>query len=386
MDHPAAETEQDAIRRFLALREGLRSQGLTTEVEAIKDWLPCVRDPRMAGEMAKLLGFYWLRRGRYAEAIEFSERAVANLPLDADVAYNVIFALFQSQRWDDVVARAKQALETHPNYFEFCNILSATLGALDRLDEAHEYGTRSLCLKDAIARGPAFDLSRVPVPPFDPADPRRNIIAFSLFGADPRYTEGAILNARAARFIYLGWTCRFYIDDSVPRPVVQALSAEGAQVMSVNGLPSDTYGTLWRFLVANDNEVSRYIIRDADSVVNIRESVAVDEWLQSNRHFHLMRDHYDHSELVLAGMWGGVRGALPALVPAIRAWLANARQLPGKTTDQVFLREFLWPTIRQSVLAHDSQFGFGETRDFPSVGRLPPGFWVGCDGRKMFGR
>ena len=217
-----------------------------------------------------------------------------------------------------------------------CNILSATLGALDRLDEEHEYGTRSLCLKDAVAREPAFDLSRVPVPPFDSADPRRNIIAFSLYGADPCYTEGAILNARAARFIYLGWTCRFYIDDSVPRPVVQGLSGEGAQVMSVNGLPSATYGTLWRFLVANDDEVSRYIIRDADSVVNIRESVAVDEWLQSNRHFHLMRDHYDHSELVLAGMWGGVRGALPALVPAIRTWLANARQVPGKTTTRYF--------------------------------------------------
>ena len=113
MDDPAADTEQDAIRRFLALREGLRSQGLTTEVEAIKDWLPQVRDPRMIGEMAKLLGFYWLRRGRYAEAIEFSERAAATL-LDADVAYNVIFAQFQSQRWDDVVARAKQALEIHP--------------------------------------------------------------------------------------------------------------------------------------------------------------------------------------------------------------------------------------------------------------------------------
>ena len=386
MDDPAAETEQDAIRRFLALRERLHSQGLTAEIEAINDWLPRVRDQRMAAEMAKLLGFYWLRQGRYAEAIEFSERAAINLPLDADVAYNVIFALFQSQRWVDVVARAKQALETHPNNFEFCNILSATLGALDRLDEAHEYGTRSLRLKDAIAREPAFDLSRVPVPPFDPAAPRRNIIAFSLFGADRRYTEGAMMNVRAARFIYLGWTCRFYIDDSVPHPVVQALSAEGAQVVSVTGLPSETYGTLWRFLVANDSEVSRYIIRDADSVVNIRESVAVDEWLQSNRHFHLMRDHYDHSELILAGMWGGVRGALPPLVPAIRAWLANSRQLPGKTTDQVFLRECLWPTVRQSVLAHDSQFAFGETRDFPSVGRLPPGFWVGCDGRKMFAR
>ena len=86
MDNSAAATEQAAIRRFLALCEGLRSQGLTAEIEAIKNWLPLVRNLRMAGEMAKLLGFYWLLRGRYAEAIEFSERAAANLPLDADVA------------------------------------------------------------------------------------------------------------------------------------------------------------------------------------------------------------------------------------------------------------------------------------------------------------
>ena len=45
-----------------------------------------------------------------------------------------------------------------------------------------------------------------------------------------------------------------------------------------------------------------YWVRDADSVVNVREKVAVEEWLASTRHFHLMRDHYDHSELVLAGM------------------------------------------------------------------------------------
>ncbi len=156
--------------------------------------------------------------------------------------------------------------------------------------------------------------------------------------------------------------------------------------MSVNGLPSDTYGTLWRFLVANDNEVSRYIIRDADSVVNIRESVAVDECSNPTATSTLCATTMTTRSLVLAGMWGGVRGALPALVPAIRAWLANARQLPGRQPTEVFLREFLWPTIRQSVLAHDSRFGFGETRDIPSVGRLPPGFWVGCDGRKMFGR
>ena len=192
-----------------------------------------------------------------------------------------------------------QALGDH---FEFHNILSTTLGALGRTDEGRGFGTQALILKDAGATAPAFDLTHVPVPPFDASDRRRNIIAFCLFGANPRYTDGAVLNVRAARFLYLGWTCRFYVDDSVPQPIVQTLMDEGAQVMAVRGLPSEPYGTFWRFLVADDPDVTRFLVRDADSVVNVREKVAVEEWLASTRHFHLMRDHYDHSELVLAGM------------------------------------------------------------------------------------
>ena len=188
-----------------------------------------------------------------------------------------------------------------------------------------------------------------------------------------------MLNARAARFLYPGWTCRFYVDASVPAAAIQGVTAEGAQVLRVRGMPAEPYGTLWRFLVADDPQVDRFILRDADSLLNTRERVAVDEWLDSGRHFHVMRDHYDHSELVLAGMWGGVRGALPPMLPSIRTWSTAQRQVIGRTADQEFLRAHLWPTIRQSVLTHDSQFAFGERRDFPTVGRLPPDCWVGCD-------
>jgi hypothetical protein len=55
----------------------------------------------------------------------------------------------------------------------------------------------------------------------------------------------------------------------------------------------------------------------------------------------------------------------------------------GRTADQEFLREALWPSIRQSVLTHDSQFAFGEACDFPAAGRLPPDCWVGCDWSRM---
>lgn len=69
--------------------------------------------------------------------------------------------------------------------------------------------------------------------PFSP-NPQENIIAFSLFGANPRYCETSILNTKLAQEIYPEWTCRFYVDESVPELVQQRLQANGAQVVHVS--------------------------------------------------------------------------------------------------------------------------------------------------------
>ena len=239
MSSTGTDADQHATQRFLALRERVRQHGLIDDIASLEPDIDLVQDPRIKGEMARLLGFFWLRRGNLTRAVELCDVANTALGGDPDAAYNAIFGQFQAGHWADVEARAKAACERWSDHFEFPNILSTTLGALGRTKEARGFGTRALILKDAGATATAFDLARVPVPPFDPSDPRRNIIAFSLFGTDPRYTDGAVLNARAARFLYLGWTCRFYVDDSVPQAILQTLMAEGAQVMAVRGLPSE---------------------------------------------------------------------------------------------------------------------------------------------------
>ena len=42
--------------------------------------------------------------------------------------------------------------------------------------------------------------------------------------------------------------------------------------------------------------------RDSDSLLNIREKKAVDEWIKSDKSFHIMRDHKYHKTRILAGM------------------------------------------------------------------------------------
>jgi hypothetical protein len=117
------------------------------------------------------------------------------------------------------------------------------------------------------------------------------------------------------------------------------------------------------------------LIRDADSIINTKERVAVDAWLASDKHFHIMRDFYSHTEVILAGMWGGVAGVLPPLEELRSEFEPDAG--PTSTYDQIFLREMIWPTVRQSVLVHDSLYEVLGGQPFPPYGRLAPNRHVG---------
>ena len=60
--------------------------------------------------------------------------------------------------------------------------------------------------------------------------------------------------------------------------------------------------TIWRFLPGGYNTV--FISRDADARINIREEIAMREWIHSTYTFSRMFDNMGHSNPFLAGMWG----------------------------------------------------------------------------------
>lgn len=136
---------------------------------------------------------------------------------------------------------------------------------------------------------------------------------------------------------------------------------------------------MWRFEVIGEPQVARFLVRDADSLINTQERAAVDEWLASDRYFHVMRDWYTNTDLILAGLWGGVGGVLPPLkqlAARFKPFRMNTRNY-----DQDFLRMAVWPTVRRSCLTHDGYFDCLDSKPFPPWGRLPPGAHVGQDWR-----
>ena len=229
---------------------------------------------------------------------------------------------------------------------------------LGNTKEGQRYGALSLKLKDQQnAIKPAWPLPSVTPPAFTP-DPSVNIVAYSLYGSNPRYCEGAVLNCHAVARLLPGWSCRFYHDQSVPDDVLLRLRRAGAQLLLVNdGVKKQIPPLMWRNLVVDSPEVHRFLLRDADAVVSEREKICVDAWLRSPFWFHLIRDWGTHSELMLAGLWGGCSGVIPDMRQEIIRYMSPGNRSPSHH-DQHFLRECLWPTVRQSVLSHDSQFDF----------------------------
>jgi hypothetical protein len=206
----------------------------------------------------------------------------------------------------------------------------------------------------------------------------QNIIAYSLWGNNPRYIVPLLENLTLAPHLFPAWTIRAYVDSSVPEDVLGRLKRGGADIVdkSSEGEAPFYARLLWRFEVVNDPSVRRFLVRDADSLLTVKERVAVDAWLASDTYFHLMRDFCTHTDLMLAGLWGGVANVLPDLKELWRAY--RSPTLLGRTADQRFLADMVWPTVSQSCLIHDSIFtGCLGSIAFPPHGALLPGHHVG---------
>lgn len=315
------------------------------------------------------------RAGDLLTALQLAQQAHGIIPDNPAPLSDMAACCIGLERYADAAVHAEKALQRQPTHINALDAAAHAFGMLDKVEKMTHYGRKALELRDAQytaqpAQPPIDPATFAPLPPPPSAATKtKNIIAMSLYGAQPKYCEMAIANAEYAPTVYPHWTLRVYVDGSVPQHVVQRLLAFNAQVVRVTTEHEKMVGTMWRFLALDDRYLHRVLFRDADSFVTEAEAAAVAEWVASDKHFHAMRDSCTHTELLLAGMWGAVSGALTtqqSMQAQITAYLMRHDADKGyHFADQFFLRECLWCTVRQSLMQHDSLFGFLHSKAFP---------------------
>jgi hypothetical protein len=182
-------------------------------------------------------------------------------------------------------------------------------------------------------------------------------LSFSLWGDKPLYNVGTIRNAELWKTIYPDWQMIVYYDNSVPVDTITKLKE--LDVITIDMTGQNIYGCFWRFLVSNNNDCEYAIFRDSDSRVSEREKLAVDEWINSGKSLHVMRDHPAHgipygnnSIGILAGMWG-IKGNIYNFTHSINEFIKGKNDYYG--IDQSFLK-IIYSLYENDNTTHDDFF------------------------------
>ena len=215
----------------------------------------------------------------------------------------------------------------------------------------------------------------------------RKCISYTLYQSSenpvsPVYTNGFLLNVDLVRILFPGWKIYLYLDTRLNgSPVHKTATSIHSDIVTIvwksyNVSQSSHFGQTWRFLVADNEECDRWIVRDTDDRMSIRTLQAVLDWIWSARSFHIMRDHVLHDELILAGHFGGVKGCLGDGVKMEDLLAEYFSKLGNKPDDfwsvQKFLAEIVFPRIRNSFIVHDDYLdqhstckAYGNCKRFP---------------------
>jgi hypothetical protein len=135
----------------------------------------------------------------------------------------------------------------------------------------------------------------------------KSVVAFSLFGYNPKYYVGAEKNIQQVKEMLSDWEVKiYYHDELIIKENIQKLIDLGGTLINVNSMdicnrPLLEYPYFWRFFSFFDD--TRTIVRDLDSRFSQREVQYINNWIASNKDYFIIRDHPWHSN-VPSGLYG----------------------------------------------------------------------------------
>jgi hypothetical protein len=195
----------------------------------------------------------------------------------------------------------------------------------------------------------------------------KKVISFCIYGNQLMYTEGILKNLELAKIIYPDWVVYVYYNNTVPIEMIEKYKLfDNCELFDMTGFSGP--GVLWRFLPKDG--VERFISRDGDSRLSMREKNAVDDWILSGKSLHIMRDHPHHGYPIYAGLFGLVVSENLNLKDDVLEFVGpNNNQLFNKYADTPFLDKYVYNkyVVNGDMICHDSCYTtFPYSKPFPT--------------------
>lgn len=107
--------------------------------------------------------------------------------------------------------------------------------------------------------------------------------------------------------------------------------------------------------------------RDADSRINQRDRWCIDQFINSDKNFHIIRDHDCHQQRIMGGMFGIKNNKSFNYEQLYKEYIDNNHSVDNQAYchDQQFLENKIYPLIKNDVLIHTNIVLYeGETNQF----------------------
>ena len=195
----------------------------------------------------------------------------------------------------------------------------------------------------------------------------KKLISFVIWGDCELYNYGIYENVLIAPKIFPNWIVRVYFTKTAIKKVINKLKKFEHVELYLIDAENCSGNSMFRFFPIFNRNIKTVIFRDADSRLLLKDKIAVDEWLKSDKSFHLMRDHKLNG-LFMAGMWGMKRNKL--IINNKKKLLNDFwkfYRLEKWGVDQMYLRKSLYPIIKNDIITHTNYKIFSnEDKPFPS--------------------
>ena len=176
------------------------------------------------------------------------------------------------------------------------------------------------------------------------------VFSFCLYGNKPKYITGMHENIKIISGIFPDWKIIIYYEEETTdiKPFERY-----SNVILRKGQYTGNQMMLDRFKPIDDQEVEIMLVRDADSRINERDEWCIREFMKSPKLFHIIRDHPEHTSLIMGGLWGIKKGLFPRYLKVglmVEIYASERPNVHG--FDQRFLSNIIYPKVLNDSLIH----------------------------------
>lgn len=204
-------------------------------------------------------------------------------------------------------------------------------------------------------------------------------IVFSIYGGNTNYLNNFIDNLPIYKHYFFDFDILLFYDDDMSELILDICSKYDVKAFPRERL-SISDGMFWRFepIIYDEFEYELILIRDVDYQPTEFELKLINEFIESDDEFQILRLHHDHMMPIMGGLFGIKSALFSQFKMAFTRWCKNHSLRNVKyNDDQLFLSNYVYYKVvnRAQIVTSNIKF-YGES---VRIIKLPLNVIVGGD-------